>query len=589
MLLRLFLISSFIFACASNEKKPEVKQADWVIQSNEISRDFIEVLGEIEPEQASWLGDSRYDGKASVITPDFAQRKIQAFNNFIKKLERIKTNDPNVALDISILKEKTQLDIDMEKAKMDLQMISFMPGTKVIFQSINQLVNPQSPMERKKKAIDRFKIYVNGKDGKPGLLPAFESTVRREISKYKNPIYPSQIEVDKYIAEHDQFLQGVRQLLSQTGEDSWVADYNEFRNQAMQYKIFVMNTLQARARADYRLPPRIYELRLKQYGVEWSPAELRTRARKDFESLYKKFEAKAAQVAKIKGFKTKKPARVIEELKKDKVVDPADAIRAYERASSFLEEIISANQLMTLPNDPLKIRVADEVESAASPVPHLDIPPFLNNTGEVPEFVVPSSPSGQMPFDDFSYAASAPVITAHEGRPGHDLQFRNISYEKMSIIRGRFAMNSVNAEGWALYAEELVYPYLEPDSQLVALQSRLWRIGRMFLDPEAQIGKSDRKDVMDTFVKRLGLSETMAQLEFLRYVERQPGQATSYYYGYLLLKDLKEDMKKANGGEMQERCFHDTVLNLGLMPVKEMRRFKSSFMKCGTRKSAAAH
>ena len=49
--------------------------------------------------------------------------------------------------------------------------------------------------------------------------------------------------------------------------------------------------------------------------------------------------------------------------------------------------------------------------------------------------------------------------------------------------------------------------------QLVALQTRLWRIARTFLDPEIQTGKATLKDVEDVFVNKLGVSPAMAKLE----------------------------------------------------------------------------
>jgi hypothetical protein len=49
--------------------------------------------------------------------------------------------------------------------------------------------------------------------------------------------------------------------------------------------------------------------------------------------------------------------------------------------------------------------------------------------------------------------------------------------------RAIFAFNSVNVEGWGLYAEAEVKPYLPLDGQLAALQSRLARAARAILDP----------------------------------------------------------------------------------------------------------
>ena len=54
----------------------------------------------------------------------------------------------------------------------------------------------------------------------------------------------------------------------------------------------------------------------------------------------------------------------------------------------------------------------------------------------------------------------------------------------LSLARGLFAFNSVNTEGWGLYSEAVMLPYMPLDGQLISLQARLHRAARAFLDPE---------------------------------------------------------------------------------------------------------
>ncbi|RYZ86477.1 MAG: DUF885 family protein, partial [Proteobacteria bacterium] len=230
-------------------------------------------------------------------------------------------------------------------------------------------------------------------------------------------------------------------------------------------------------------------------------------------------------------------------------------------------KIIQDNDLISLPKTPLQIRIADEAESKAQPIPHLKPPPLVNNHGERPEFIVPSSASG-LPFDDFSSPHSAMILTAHEGRPGHDLQFSQMLDNGLSVIRSRYAANNVNIEGWALYAEDLVYPYLTQEEKLFALQTRLWRVARMFLDPQLQLGKIKDQRVIDVFTKELGVSETMAKLEVRRYKFGDIGQAPAYYEGYLLVKKMRAAKEKQLGPKFKLRCFNDQLIAYGLLPLR---------------------
>src|ERR1041385_2866673 len=110
-------------------------------------------------------------------------------------------------------------------------------------------------------------------------------------------------------------------------------------------------------------------------------------------------------------------------------------------------------------------------------------------------------------FCDFSHDAGAWTLTAHEARPGHELQFAKIIEAGMSIARAVFAFNSVNVEGWALYAEAEMQPYEPLDGQLFALQHRGMRAARAFLDPMVNLGKITPEQVKSFLMDEVFLSE----------------------------------------------------------------------------------
>jgi len=109
---------------------------------------------------------------------------------------------------------------------------------------------------------------------------------------------------------------------------------------------------------------------------------------------------------------------------------------------------------------------------------------------------------------------------------------------------------------------------------------RLWRMARMFLDPEVQTGKSGHDDVIKVFTKELGVSPVMANLEFRRYTFQDPGQAPSYYYGLLKLRATKKIVSKKLGKSFSELCFNDAVLKMGLLPVDIIQDELMNHLKC---------
>jgi uncharacterized protein (DUF885 family) len=201
-------------------------------------------------------------------------------------------------------------------------------------------------------------------------------------------------------------------------------------------------------------------------------------------------------------------------------------------------------------------------------------PRLIGNTGEQGEFVLPLSMPGKvtMKYDDFNYDAAAWTLTAHEARPGHELQFASMVERGVSLTRAVFAFNSVNVEGWGLYAEAITLPYMPDDGKLISLQLRLQRAARAFLDPELQMGKWTPESAREFLEKEVGLSPAFATQEVDRYTFRAPAQATAYYYGYLRILELRNAAEKQLGSRFEPLTFHDTILAQGLLPPDLMRK-----------------
>jgi uncharacterized protein (DUF885 family) len=168
--------------------------------------------------------------------------------------------------------------------------------------------------------------------------------------------------------------------------------------------------------------------------------------------------------------------------------------------------------------------------------------------------------------EDFTFDAATWTLTAHEARPGHELQFASMVESGVSLARALFAFNSVNVEGWALYAEAETQPYLPLDGQLIALQFRALRAARAFLDPGLQQGVITLDEARRVLVEEVVLTEANAEQELQRYTFRAPGQATSYFYGYQRLLDLRASTEVALGRRFDRQRFHDYVLAQGVLP-----------------------
>jgi uncharacterized protein (DUF885 family) len=289
-----------------------------------------------------------------------------------------------------------------------------------------------------------------------------------------------------------------------------------------------------------------------------------------------KMTALAAQVAKAHGWTSTDYRDVIHELKKTQIT--GDAILPFYKARlKAIEDILVAKSLITLPDRPAIIRMATPAETAQQPAPHMVPPPFLHNTGQKGEFVlptdIPSSNGGaDDKYDDFGFDAVAWTLTAHEARPGHELQFDSMLEHGVSLARALYAFNSTNVEGWGLYSEWMMEPYEPVDGQLLTLQLRLLRDARAFLDPELQSGKVTQEQAYKVLEGDVCLSHAFAKEEVERFTYRSPGQANSYFYGYTKLLQLRKDTEAALGPKFDAKKFHDFLLAQGLLPPDLMRK-----------------
>jgi len=363
-------------------------------------------------------------------------------------------------------------------------------------------------------------------------------------------------------------VSGIRDLLQKSGLRGWQKDFATLSAQIEAYGKWVRATVLPHARTSNLLPPEIYADNLKQFGVTMDPHELMDRALFSYAQTRDEMQALAAVIARQHGWKAADYRDVIRELKKQRVPNER-LIEVYRERLAGIEAIVRREHLISLPDRAAVIRLATPAETAAIPAPHMRVPRLIGNTGEPGEFVLPTSnPNAEssVAMDDFNYDAITWALTAHEARPGHELQFAAMLEHGVSAARAVFAFNSANVEGWALYSEAFMKPYLSPEAQLGVLEMRLMRAARAFLDPMLNLGMLKPDEVKRILMQEVVLSEPMAKEEVDRYSFTAPGQATSYFFGYSKLEALRARAELALGAKFAPQSYHDFIIAQGLLP-----------------------
>ena len=537
------------------------------------------MLGEqakVAPEGTAQVGVAGLDEQITDLSAGFNRRVRESTTKIEQELQRrlAAEQDPLVRQDLEILLDATRQQLRALGISERL-LLPYINAPAAIFNSLRALLDDQVPQERRRAALVRLRKYTGAE---PGFKPFTELAIERvrEQLGRKELLGPFKDQVDRDLGNIAFFSSGLEELFKKYDMADAAPLLATLKTQFAAFEQAVRADVVPRARTDFKLPPELYASNLEQFGVDIAPAELAAIAHRAFDEIQKEMQAIAGAIGREQGNPKLDYRAAIRDLKQRQLVGDA-ILPHYQGRLKELEGIIAAKKLVTLPSRPARIRIASAAESAQQPAPNMRPPRLVDNRGEQGEFVLPlnipsADPGKTQQYDDFTFEAASWTLTAHEARPGHELQFAAMVEHGVSQARAIYAFNSTNVEGWGLYAEYIVKPFMPREGQLISLQHRLLRAARAFSDPELQLGRTTAAKVKQLLMEDVVLSEAMATQEVERYTFRAPGQATSYFYGYTQLLGLRSDVERALGARFDAQGFHDFVLGQGLLPPRLLRK-----------------
>ncbi|WP_315385382.1 DUF885 domain-containing protein [uncultured Stenotrophomonas sp.] len=566
-----------VFAAAPAANKAPASAA-WVTRSNELAQILLNAQGPFQPEETGFFGVPGYDDKVADFGPDNAKRYREAMAKARSDLQaRLATErDPNVRQDLAIMIAAASENIEGSELN-EKYLLPWTDTPQVVFSGINLLLSDQVPAERRAKALDRLKAYAGLAPGSTAITTLSRQRYEERL-KDASLLQPTKIEVEQSLANVDTYITGIEKLFDKYKVAGADEALKAIATQLREYRDWTKAEVLPKARADARLPEPLYAFQLKRVGIDIDPQLLMQRAQLEFMETRSAMRQLAPLVVKAKGLKVADPTdpvAVIRALKADKIADD-QLEHHYRGVIDAIDPIIRAQKIVDVPQRPMQMRLGSAAESAASPAPHFLPAPLVGNTGQQGTFVLPlGNPAAgdkAAQYDDFNFGSAAWTLSAHEGRPGHELQFTAMVERGVSLARTMFAFNSVNVEGWALYAEAEMVPYEPLDGQLIALQFRLLRAARAMLDPMLNLGLIDRAKAERVLIDEVGLSKAMATQELDRYMVRSPGQAGSYFYGYTRILELRMQTELALGEQFDRLAFNNFLLDQGLLPPDQLAK-----------------
>ena len=251
---------------------------------------------------------------------------------------------------------------------------------------------------------------------------------------------------------------------------------------------------------------------------------------------------------------------VIERLRADQAVP--DVMAAYQEEAARAHAFMLARG--AVPEAPVPMEIVPTPPFLESLVPFAAYQPPPVELGGPGYFFVTAPKS---PADGTQCTYEIPSIVVHEAWPGHHVQV-TATQELASEVR-RHVRTPVNVEGWALYAETLMFEegyFATPEARLFHLNDLLWRAVRIVLDVGLHTRGMTPAEAVDYLTGALPMERKNAEAEVRRYCA-MPTYQLSYAIGRRELLTLRDAWRARAGADAPLRDFHAAFFSYGGLPV----------------------
>ncbi len=298
---------------------------------------------------------------------------------------------------------------------------------------------------------------------------------------------------------------------------------------------------------------------------------------------------------------------VFEELSKDYPKSDAEMVKWYSDAAQRLVEYSRKTGVFDVPSN-YKLEVVETpppLQASIDGAAYYPAPPFKNSG--VGRFYISPTKNDLASLKDNNRASIAD-LSAHEGFPGHDWNYKVMTQyrDKISPVRwltpgavedsSSMWQDSMASEGWALYSEALMAEpspnaptgFYTPEERLYQLRGKLYRDLRVRIDTGIHTGKMKFPEAVDLFSEVVdflpGSCQTPEALKdpakrascessekaIFRY-SKWPTQAITYRLGKDQIFSLRAEASKLLGDKFSAKDFHILFMQYGTIPPPYFR------------------
>ena len=551
-------------------------------QFESLAQRYLRESRELEPVDATALGDHRFDDRVDDVSAAGWQAQVSFIERQVAALD---------AIDGTALSRPNQVDAlllrhALEYQRWRIQSLEEWRWNPLIYTRIagdalySLLARDFAPAPQRLKNLGK----------RLDELPRFLTQVREVLVPARVPKVHAETAV-KQNAGLISLLDGelARQIatLSAADQENLRASVARARSALSQHQIWLEKRLTPEAAGDFRLGQQLYEqkLRLALFSP-LSRQEIRARAESQLAATRAEMYGIARDVLKGRRGAPPLPANPSAAQQQRAIraaLDLASAerpprdgvLQAARAALVDTTNFVREKNLVTLPQEPLEIIEMPAFKQGVA-LAYCDAPGPLE-AGQKTLYAVSPIPATWTRAQTDSFlreynSRSIRNLTVHEAMPGHYLQLAHANRYPSTL---RAVLGSAPfVEGWAVYAERLMvdqgYGGDDPLMRLVQLKWYLRSIVNALLDQAVHVDGINRAAAMKLMTESGFQEEREAAGKWTR-AQLTSAQLSVYFVGALEHFALRAEAEQRAGGSFNLRGYHDAVLSFGAPPVRFAR------------------
>jgi uncharacterized protein (DUF885 family) len=530
----------------------------------------------LNPEDATQLGDHRFDGQLTDYSPAGIQAAVASAKKYLGALETIDAKEltgPN-RVDARILKLKleSRLFTLIELKPQEWDVLSYNSSLADSLYLLTAREFAPAPERLHHAALRLAAIPTVIAQAKTNLVNPPEIYTQTAIKQVNGAIALVREGFDPLLKE----APALRAELAPAQEKAAAA--------LADYKTWLEQDLLPRSKGDFRIGADRFRKYLRfVLASDLSPEEILARAEQGLEAtthalfetalpLHRKYFPEAGAIVEADQHRVIK--EVLDHLAQEHPNDDTVVDRARETLQ-LATDFVRSRDLVTVPDTPIELIVTPEFKRGRG-IAYCDSPGALEPKGETFVAIEPT-PSDwtaarrESFFREYNTYMLRDLIV-HEAMPGHYLQLAHSNqFRPPTLVRAVFQSGTF-IEGWAVYTERVMAEsgFGGPETRMQQLKMRLRVTCNAILDQKIHMAGMTKEEALDLMMNRGFQEEGEAVAKWQR-AQLSYGQLSTYFVGTTEHDDMRAAAENKLGASFNLKQYHDLVLSVGSPAVKFVR------------------